>query len=93
MISGGRGYLSQSELPVTFGLGRRGGFESITITWPGRGTHETKLAAKDVQLDKTNYVNEDGKVTLGPHGGPIVHGNDADGGAPIDGGGPRRRHK
>ncbi|MEK6260771.1 MAG: CRTAC1 family protein [Planctomycetota bacterium] len=30
-----RGYLSQSELPVTFGLGKSDGISRVTVTWPG----------------------------------------------------------
>ena len=30
-----RGYLSQSELPVTFGLGKSEGISRVTVTWPG----------------------------------------------------------
>ena len=30
-----RGYLSQSELPVTFGLGENDRVEEASITWPG----------------------------------------------------------
>lgn len=46
MVKGGSSYLSQSELPVTFGVGRRDIIERVTITWPnGRGEEFTKLAA------------------------------------------------
>ena len=30
-----RGYLSQSELPVTFGLGQAGQVDEVTVVWPG----------------------------------------------------------
>jgi hypothetical protein len=33
-----RSYLSQSELPITFGLGNADRIESLTITWPGGET-------------------------------------------------------
>jgi enediyne biosynthesis protein E4 len=33
-----RSYLSQSELPITFGLGTADRIESLTITWPGGET-------------------------------------------------------
>ena len=33
-----RGYLSQSELPVTFGLGRTASVDELTITWPDGST-------------------------------------------------------
>jgi hypothetical protein len=31
-----RGYLSQSELPLTFGLGKTDKIDKITVQWPGR---------------------------------------------------------
>lgn len=33
-----RGYLSQSENPVTFGLGKSDGIQRVTVTWPGGAT-------------------------------------------------------
>jgi hypothetical protein len=35
-VLAGRGYLSQSELPLTFGLGKTGKIDRVTIRWPGR---------------------------------------------------------
>ena len=34
MVKTGSSYLSQSELPITFGLGRAEGVQAIEITWP-----------------------------------------------------------
>jgi hypothetical protein len=34
-----RSYLSQSELPVAFGLGKNDRVDEVTITWPG-GTRQ-----------------------------------------------------
>jgi len=34
MVKGGSSYLSQSELPVTFGVGKRDRIERATIQWP-----------------------------------------------------------
>jgi hypothetical protein len=46
MVRGGSSYLSQSELPVTFGLGKRDKIERATIEWPSGRTEEFKdLAA------------------------------------------------
>jgi hypothetical protein len=42
MVRSGSSYLSQSELPVTFGLGRRDGVERLVITWPSGRTDEFK---------------------------------------------------
>ena len=35
-VSGARGYLSQSELTLTFGLGKATRVDKVTIYWPGR---------------------------------------------------------
>jgi hypothetical protein len=35
-VCGARGYLSQSELPLTFGLGKVDQVDRVTIQWPGR---------------------------------------------------------
>jgi hypothetical protein len=46
MVRGGSSYLSQSELPVTFGLGMRERIERAVIEWPSGRTEEYKdLAA------------------------------------------------
>jgi hypothetical protein len=45
-VKSGSSYLSQSELPVTFGLGRQGSVDRVVIEWPSGRTEEyTKLAA------------------------------------------------
>lgn len=49
-----RSYLSQSELPVTFGLGRNSGPMSIAIDWPD-GTHQ-KLGV--LQVDRQHLVEQ-----------------------------------
>jgi enediyne biosynthesis protein E4 len=46
MVKGGSGYLSQSELPLTFGIGKRDRIERMVIDWPNGRTEEYKdLAA------------------------------------------------
>ena len=46
MVKSGSSYLSQSELPVTFGLGKKDRVDRAVITWPSGGTEEfTNLAA------------------------------------------------
>jgi enediyne biosynthesis protein E4 len=42
MVKSGSSYLSQSELPVTFGLERRGQIERVVIQWPSGRTEEYK---------------------------------------------------
>ena len=45
MVKGGSSYLSQSELPVTFGVGTRDRIERVTIQWPSGRTEEFKNLA------------------------------------------------
>jgi enediyne biosynthesis protein E4 len=42
VVKGGSSYLSQSELPVTFGLEKRDRIDRIVIDWPSGGTEEYK---------------------------------------------------
>ena len=42
MVKSGSSYLSQSELPVTFGVGRRDRVDRVVITWPSGRTEEFK---------------------------------------------------
>jgi hypothetical protein len=42
MVKSGSSYLSQSELPVTFGLEKRDRVERVVITWPSGRTEEFK---------------------------------------------------
>jgi hypothetical protein len=45
LVKGGSSYLSQSELPLTFGLGKRDKIDRLVIDWPGGGTEEYKNLA------------------------------------------------
>jgi len=42
MVHSGSSYLSQSELPVTFGVGRRDRVDRVVVTWPNGRTEEFK---------------------------------------------------
>jgi hypothetical protein len=42
LVKGGSSYLSQSELPVTFGVGRRDKIDRVVIEWPSGRTEEHK---------------------------------------------------
>jgi hypothetical protein len=42
LVKSGSSYLSQSELPVTFGLGKRNHVERVVIQWPSGRTEEYK---------------------------------------------------
>jgi hypothetical protein len=45
LVKGGSSYLSQSELPVTFGLGKRNKIDRVVIEWPSGKTEEYKNLA------------------------------------------------
>ena len=42
VVRGGSSYLSQSELPVTFGVGRSARIERVTVDWPSGRNEEYK---------------------------------------------------
>ena len=47
LVRSGSSYLSQSELPVTFGLGKRDKIERVVVDWPsGRSEEYKDLAAR-----------------------------------------------
>ena len=56
VVKSGSSYLSQSELPVTFGVGRRDRVSRVLITWPNGGTQEFK----EVETGRA-YVCVEGK--------------------------------
>ena len=49
-----RGYLSQSELPLTFGLGDRKSVDKVLIHWPGGGTQ----TVPNVEIDRMTIVTQ-----------------------------------
>ncbi len=52
-----RSYLSQSELPVTFGLGSSTAIDAIEIVWPNGGTQT--IDPSRVKLDATSTIAEE----------------------------------
>src|SRR5262249_14949844 len=61
MVRSGSSYLSQSELPVTFGLGKMEQVEKAVIDWPSGRTEEySKLkAGKAFQIIEGKGIRED----------------------------------
>ena len=49
-----RGYLSQSELPVTVGLGLTTQVEKVVIHWPGGGTQTLERP----EIDRLHVIEE-----------------------------------
>jgi hypothetical protein len=50
-VKSGSSYLSQSELPVTFGLGKRVRVDSVVIDWPSGHTEEFKNLASGMAYE------------------------------------------
>ncbi|MFZ0796809.1 MAG: CRTAC1 family protein [Terriglobales bacterium] len=51
LVKGGSSYLSQSELPVTFGLGKRDRIDRLLIEWPSGRVEEYKNLAAGRSYD------------------------------------------
>jgi enediyne biosynthesis protein E4 len=59
VVHGGSSYLSQSELPVTFGVGKSETVERVTIDWPSGRSEEYK----DLAAGKVHEIHESKGVT------------------------------
>jgi hypothetical protein len=55
-VISGRGYLSQSELPLTFGLGQATRVERVTIYWPGRNAGKQVLT--DLEINRVHVIRQ-----------------------------------
>jgi hypothetical protein len=51
-----RGYLSQSELPITVGLGKATRVDRVTIHWPGRNT--STQVVEDLAANKVHVIEQ-----------------------------------
>jgi hypothetical protein len=60
MVRSGSSYLSQSELPVTFGLGKQEEIERVVIDWPNGRSEEYKQlkAGKAYQVIESKGIKE-----------------------------------
>jgi hypothetical protein len=58
-IAAARGYLSQSELVATFGLGKTDRVERVTIHWPGKNGRKTVL--ENPAIDKQHTIVQKAK--------------------------------
>jgi len=61
MVRSGSSYLSQSELPVTFGVGQQQKIERMVIEWPSGGSEEYKNlgTGKSYQVTESKGIKED----------------------------------
>lgn len=55
-VAAARGYLSQSELVVTFGLGKTKKIDKVTIHWPGKNGGEEVIAGDKIEVDKEQRI-------------------------------------
>lgn len=53
MVKSGSSYLSQSELPVTFGVGKRHRVDRVVVQWPSGRTQEFADVATGQAYDCT----------------------------------------
>jgi enediyne biosynthesis protein E4 len=51
LVKSGSSYLSQSELPVTFGVGRRDRLDRVVVSWPNGRTEEFRNVATGKAYD------------------------------------------
>jgi hypothetical protein len=57
MVKTGSSYLSQSELPVTFGVGKRDRIDRVVIEWPSGRTDEFKNLASGATYECVEGAN------------------------------------
>jgi hypothetical protein len=55
-VTGGRGYLSQSELPITVGLDKATKVDKVTVRWPGKDNRSESWT--DLAADKTYELKQ-----------------------------------
>jgi hypothetical protein len=70
MVRSGSSYLSQSELPVTFGVGKAERLERVVIDWPSGRNEEYKQlkAGKTFQVVEGKGINEEERRSFGVRG-------------------------
>jgi enediyne biosynthesis protein E4 len=59
LVRSGSSYLSQSELPVTYGVGKQDQIERMVIDWPSGRTEEHK----NLKVGKAFEVTEEKGIT------------------------------
>ena len=56
-VAGARGYLSQSEFTLTFGLGEIAKVDKVTIQWPGRDPGPPTVLT-NIEIDKVHRIKQ-----------------------------------
>ena len=56
-VAGARGYLSQSEKVLTFGLGKADKVDRVTVRWPGKDAGAVQ-EWKDLSVDKSHELRQ-----------------------------------
>jgi hypothetical protein len=59
MVRTGSSYLSQSELPVTFGIGSAEAIAELTVDWPSG----TKDQIRSIRADRAYVITEGRGIT------------------------------
>src|SRR5207244_2304193 len=57
-VTSARGYLSQSELTLTFGLGKMTQVERVTIYWPGAKSGPAQVITEGLDVDRTHTIRQ-----------------------------------
>jgi hypothetical protein len=57
-VAAARGYLSQSELVLTFGVGQEKKVNKVTIRWPGRAAGRQVIPGEQVQIDREQTIRQ-----------------------------------
>jgi len=57
MVAGAKGYLSQSEFTLTFGLGDTAKIDKVTIRWPGKNAGAPTVLT-DIAVDKVHRIKQ-----------------------------------
>jgi hypothetical protein len=57
-VTSARGYLSQSELPLTFGLGKADKIDSVEIRWPGAPPGEVQVLSPPPAVDRVHQIRQ-----------------------------------
>jgi hypothetical protein len=57
-VAAARGYLSQSELVLTFGLGKETKVDKVTIRWPGRQAGLQAVPGDQIRIDREQTIGQ-----------------------------------